>query len=100
MRVEQYSASVRASSQFGLRADSEGAPETHAEAVRRGPPWPAAIETEFGNHRENGSWELIDHSAVPPKRFKALRRKIMNLSESHAAHVARSTAGGRLNAGG
>ena len=32
---------------------------------------------------------------LPPKRFKMLRRKVMNLSESHAANVARSTAGGR-----
>ena len=37
---------------------------------------------------------------LAPKRFKLLRRKIMNLQESHAAHVARSFAGGRLNAGG
>ena len=32
---------------------------------------------------------------LPPKRFKFLRRKIMNLRESHAANVARSIAGGR-----
>ena len=32
---------------------------------------------------------------LPPKRFKMLRRKVMNLADSHAAHVARSNAGGR-----
>ena len=32
---------------------------------------------------------------LAPKRFKYLRRRIMNLSDSHAAHVARSSAGGR-----
>ena len=32
---------------------------------------------------------------LPTKRFKMLRRKIMNLSDSHAANVARSNAGGR-----
>ena len=37
---------------------------------------------------------------LPPKRFKYLRRRIMNLDDRHAAHVSRSTAGGRWNAGG
>ena len=35
-----------------LRADSAGAPETHAEAIKRGPPWPAAISKEFSNHAQ------------------------------------------------
>ena len=54
--------------QFGLRADSVGAPETYAEAMSRGMPWPAAIDKEFGNHSSNESWHLIDKSAVPRGR--------------------------------
>lgn len=54
--------------QFGLRADSVGAPETYAEAMSRGVPWPAAIDKEFGNHSSNESWHLIDKSAVPRGR--------------------------------
>ena len=68
MGTEAYSSAVSSSVQFGLRADSAGAPETHAEAVKRGPPWPEAIGTEFSNHKRNESWELIDHSAVPRGR--------------------------------
>jgi len=30
--------------QYGLRADSVGAPDTYAEAMSRGAPWPAAID--------------------------------------------------------
>jgi len=40
-----------------LRADSSGAPETHAEAVKRSGPWPSAIKKEFSNHESNGSWD-------------------------------------------
>eukprot|EP00964_Phaeocystis_antarctica_P019547 scaffold10793_cov96-Phaeocystis_antarctica.AAC.1 len=39
-----------------LRADSADAPETHGEAVKLGPPWPAAISKEFANHEQNASW--------------------------------------------
>ena len=51
-----------------LRADSAGAPETHAEAIKRGPPWPAAISKEFSNHEQNGSWRTIPMSEVPQGR--------------------------------
>ena len=54
--------------QYGLRADSTGAPETHAQAMSRGGPWPEAIDKEFGNHAANETWRLIDRSAVPPGR--------------------------------
>ena len=54
--------------QYGLRADSEGAPQTYSDAMSRGAPWPAAIDKEFGNHSSNESWHLIDKSAVPRGR--------------------------------
>ena len=54
--------------QYGLRADSSGAPETYAEAMSRGAPWPAAIDKEFGNHSSNDSWHLINKSDVPRGR--------------------------------
>mgnify|MGYP005723039393 FL=1 len=54
--------------QYGLRADSVGAPDTYAEAMSRGAPWPAAIDKEFGNHGTNESWHMIDKSAVPRGR--------------------------------
>ena len=54
--------------QHGLRADSPDAPKTHAEAVSRGPPWPAAIKKEFANHDSNNSWKMIDRSDVPAGR--------------------------------
>ena len=54
--------------QYGLRADSAGAPETYGEAMSRGAPWPAAIDKEFGNHSSNDSWHLINKSAVPRGR--------------------------------
>ena len=59
-----YDASV----QHGLRADSLGAPRTHAEAIRRGPPWPSAIDKEFLNHASNESWKMMDRSTVPAGR--------------------------------
>jgi hypothetical protein len=54
--------------QYGLRADSTGAPETYGDAMSRGAPWPAAIDKEFGNHSSNDSWHLINKSAVPRGR--------------------------------
>ena len=48
-----------------LRADSADAPETHGEAVKLGPPWPAAISKEFANHEQNASWRTIPRSEVP-----------------------------------
>ena len=51
-----------------LRADSSDAPDTHHEAVKLGPPWPAAISKEFANHQQNGSWRAILRSEVPAGR--------------------------------
>ena len=51
-----------------LRADSANAPDTHAEAMGLGPPWPAAICKEFSNHQQNGSWRSILRSEVPSGR--------------------------------
>jgi len=45
--------------QPGLRADSVGAPETYAEAMSRGKPWPAAIDKEFGNHDSFSSFNKL-----------------------------------------
>ena len=64
----EYCAYAHASVQFGLRADSPGAPETHGEAMARGAPWPAAIDKELTNHRGNESWEMINRSEVPRGR--------------------------------
>ena len=68
IRDDEYSRRIDESVQFGLRADSEGAPETHAEALARGEPWPSAIATEFNNHRNNKSWEMVPRSSVPRGR--------------------------------
>ena len=57
-----------ATAQYGLRADSEGAPETYAQAMSRGAPWPASIDKEFNNHSSNNSWHMIDKSALPRGR--------------------------------
>jgi len=51
-----------------LRADSADAPETHKEAVKIGPPWPAAIAKEFANHEQNSSWRTIPRSEMPTGR--------------------------------
>ena len=51
-----------------LRADSADAPETHKEAIKLGPPWPAAIAKEFANHEQNGSWRTILRSEMPSDR--------------------------------
>ena len=63
-----YVASLDRSVNYGLRADSHGAPSTHAEAVARGPPWPDAISKEISNHSTNESWDLINRSEVPAGR--------------------------------
>ena len=51
-----------------LRADSADAPDTHDDAIKLGPPWPAAICKEFSNHEQNGSWRTISRSEVPHGR--------------------------------
>ena len=51
------------------------------------------------NTQDNDA-DFFTTKPLPHKRFKYLRRCIMNLDDSHAANVARSTAGGRWNAGG
>ena len=61
-------ASMSKSVNYGMRADSDGAPETFAEAVARGPPWPDAIDKELSNHGSNESWDLINQSDVPAGR--------------------------------
>ena len=49
-----------------LRADSEGAPSTHAMAKQMGGPWPGAEAKELNNHHSNGSWVLVE--CVPKGR--------------------------------
>ena len=51
-----------------LRADSPGAPATHAEAVKRGFVWVQSELKELDNHRRNQSWVLIPPSEVPKGR--------------------------------
>jgi hypothetical protein len=51
-----------------LRADSPGAPATHAQAVAAGDVWIKAEETELENHRRNESWVAIPRSEVPKGR--------------------------------
>ena len=51
-----------------LRADSDGAPSTHAEAMRMGGDWPKAEEKELTNHANNGSWRVIKTSEKPAHR--------------------------------
>ena len=54
---------------FALRADSPGAPSTHAEAAARGEPWvPSAEGKELRNHANNASWTEIDESELPAGR--------------------------------
>ena len=65
---DTYVASISHSVQFGMRADSHGAPSTHADAIARGPPWPGAIDKEFKNHNNNESWDMINRSDVPVGR--------------------------------
>lgn len=54
--------------QFCLRADSEGAPENHKQAVAAGEPWPSAERVELNNHASNRSWSKIPASELPPGR--------------------------------
>ena len=58
----------RASSHVALRADSPGAPSTHAEAMARGVTWVKAEEKEITNHERNNSWTAISRSEVPAGR--------------------------------
>ena len=50
---------------LALRADSSGAPSTHAEATEWGPPWPEAMEKELGNHAANETWVKIRRDQLP-----------------------------------
>ena len=54
--------------QAALRADSPGAPATHADAVRAGEIWMQAERKELENHRSNSSWTTISASEVPAGR--------------------------------
>ena len=56
-----------------LRADSLGAPSTHAEAMSMdaaagNSKWKDGEGVELGNHARNGSWELVQRSDVPRGR--------------------------------
>eukprot|EP00965_Chrysotila_dentata_P018175 604620-Pleurochrysis_carterae.AAC.1 len=52
-----------------LASSSAADPKTRKQAVRDDRSgWTAAERAEIANHTENGSWELIDRSAVPPGR--------------------------------
>ena len=51
-----------------LRADSSGAPNNHAEAVKMGGVWPSAEEKELGNHDNLGSFVKVKRSEVPRGR--------------------------------
>ena len=51
-----------------LRADSPGAPSTHAEAVAAGKVWMQSEGTELGNHDKNKSWHLVPIDQVPRGR--------------------------------
>ena len=51
-----------------LCADSPDAPDTHAEAMRRGEIWVQSEAKELNNHRVNASWETIIRDELPPGR--------------------------------
>ena len=51
-----------------LRADSSGAPSTHAQAIERGEPWPAACDKEINNHLHNNTRTVMERSSVPHGR--------------------------------
>jgi hypothetical protein len=51
-----------------LRADSPDAPDTHAEAMRRGVTWVQAESKELGNHTNNESWVTITRDELPRGR--------------------------------
>jgi hypothetical protein len=54
--------------EIALRADSSGAPSTHAEASEWGPPWPEAMIKELGNHAANDTWVKIRRDQLPRGR--------------------------------
>ncbi len=51
-----------------LRADSDGAPSSHPEAVKMGEPWGSAELKEMNNHASNASWTTIRREDVPRGR--------------------------------
>jgi hypothetical protein len=51
-----------------LRADSPDAPDTHAEAMRRGAVWVKAESKELTNHSKNESWLTITRDELPRGR--------------------------------
>jgi hypothetical protein len=51
-----------------LRADSDGAPSSHAEAASMGELWGSAELKELGNHSSNESWSTIRREDVPRGR--------------------------------
>ena len=51
-----------------LRADSDGAPDTHTKAREWGGAWPASMEKELGNHRGNKSWSYVTKDEIPRNR--------------------------------
>ena len=68
---ECFSPQVVAQLSAALRADSPGAPATHAEAVAMGDVWVGpngAEQTELENHRRNESWRTIRRDQVPKGR--------------------------------
>ena len=54
--------------ELALRADSSGAPSTHAEASEWGTPWPEAMGNEMGNHAANETWIKIRRDQLPRGR--------------------------------
>jgi hypothetical protein len=54
--------------ELALRADSSGAPSTHAEATEWGPPWPEAMDKEMNNHAVNETWVKIHRDQLPRGR--------------------------------
>jgi hypothetical protein len=53
---------------YALRADSPDAPDTHAEAMRRGAIWVQAEAKELANHAKNVSWVTISRDQLPRGR--------------------------------
>ena len=56
-----------------MGADSPGAPNTHADAVRMDDAagnhnWVNGEAIELGNHERNGSWKLVRRRDVPKGR--------------------------------
>ena len=54
--------------QSALRADSDGAPSNHTQAVAAGPEWIEGERIELGNHDRNKSWRLCRRRDVPNGR--------------------------------